>query len=73
MALHTWYADLRQVESEERYMEIFNALDDLSEGVGLLPACGSGVRVFSVTLDAEDNPDILRDYGRYLSRTLPEK
>lgn len=74
MALKRWYADLRSIEDNKEYLDVFNELERLAGdyGSGLNPTNGRGVRVFSCLLDVEENPGILRDYGRYLSLQLPE-
>lgn len=71
MSIKKWQADLRAIDDDAEYHRIFNLLNDISEGRGMLPTPFK--KVFTVLLDAEENAGLLRGLDQYLSRIPPER
>lgn len=72
MSLNRWYVDLRSVQDHAEYIRIFDLLNDISEGRGLVRAV-SNEDIFTCLLDSEESSDTLRALDQYLSPRLPEK
>lgn len=70
MALKHWFVDLRSIPDEAEYLRVFDLLEKITEGSGLMPTRRK--RVFTCLLDAEENAVFLRGLNQYLYPEPPE-